>query len=413
MDFRYTELMTEINSKHIILGITGGIAAYKAAELTRLLVKQGHTVRVVMTQAATAFITPMTLQALSGHPVHTNLLDEQAEAAMGHIELARWADVMIIAPCSANTLAKLAQGFADNLLTTLCLASAAPLLIAPAMNQQMWRHAATQANLHLLKQRGVELLGPDSGSQACGDIGMGRMLKPEDIVPYLNTPAIDPRLFADKQIVITAGATREPLDPVRFISNRSSGKMGYALAHAAERLGATVHLISGVSSIKKPAKVARILVETADEMLVATEQSMRNADIFIATAAVVDYVPKQISPTKIKKSDAHFQLNLQKTPDILATMSQRYPKLFTVGFAAETNDLESYARTKLLNKGLDMIAANYVGKTQGFDQDDNALQVFWQDGQQALPKQAKSQLAYALLAVVAQQYDAKNNQHDQ
>ncbi|MGV6809109.1 MAG: bifunctional phosphopantothenoylcysteine decarboxylase/phosphopantothenate--cysteine ligase CoaBC [bacterium] len=399
--------MTEMTSKHIILGITGGIAAYKAAELTRLLIKQGHSVRVVMTQAATAFITPMTLQALSGHPVHCDLLDEQAEAAMGHIELARWADVIVIAPCSANTLAKLAHGLADNLLTTLCLASAAPLFIAPAMNQQMWRHAATQANLTLLKQRGVELLGPDSGSQACGDNGMGRMLAPDEIVPYLTTPELDRRLLAHTRIVITAGATREPLDPVRFISNRSSGKMGYALAHAAERLGATVQLISGVTSIKKPAKVAYKLVETAEEMLIATEQAMREADIFIASAAVVDYAPVQQSPTKIKKSAPLLQLNLQKNPDILATLSQRYPDVFSVGFAAETHDLEHYARAKLVNKGLDMIAANYVGKTQGFDQDDNALQVFWQNGQQTLPMQAKNQLAYALLGLVAQRYQAK------
>lgn len=400
-----------MTSKHIILGITGGIAAYKAAELTRLLIKQGHIVRVVMTQAATAFITPMTLQALSGNPVHCDLLDEQAEAAMGHIELARWADVIIIAPCSANTLAKLAHGFADNLLTTLCLASAAPLFIAPAMNQQMWRQAITQTNLKILQQRGVELLGPDSGSQACGDQGMGRMLAPDEIVPYLstpdlNTPELNRDLLANKQIVITAGATREPLDPVRFISNRSSGKMGYALAHAAERLGATVQLISGVTSIKKPVKVAYKLVETAEEMLVATEQAMSEADIFIASAAVVDYAPVQQSPTKIKKSATSLQLNLQQNPDILATISQRYPKVFSVGFAAETNDLEHYARAKLVNKGLDMIAANYVGKTQGFDQDDNALQVFWQNGQQALPMQAKSQLAYALLTLIAERYQA-------
>jgi phosphopantothenoylcysteine decarboxylase/phosphopantothenate--cysteine ligase len=396
--------MTEKQTKNILLGITGGIAAYKSAELVRLLIKQGYTVRVCMTQAATQFITPLTLQALSGNPVHTHLLDTEAEAAMGHIELAKWADKIIIAPCSADFMAKLAHGFADDLLSTLCLATASPIYIAPAMNQQMWANAATQDNLQTLLERNYTILGPDAGSQACGDVGMGRMLAPETILQNLFPQA---SLLAGKKILITAGPTREPIDPVRYITNRSSGKMGYALAEAAANMGAAVELVSGIVSLPAPQTVKRTLVETAQEMFTVTQNKAADADIFIATAAVADYSPHDVAQQKIKKSTDQLTLELTKNPDILATISLQFPHLFTVGFAAETENLEEHARVKLDKKQLDMIAANYVGKQQGFDQAENALELFWEGGQHSLPLMHKKDLAKALLAVIESQLNKK------
>lgn len=336
-----------LQGKQILLGISGGIAAYKAAELTRLLTKAGATVRVCMTPAAGEFITPLTLQALSGHPVNTTLLDPAAEAGMGHIELARWADHILIAPTTADLIARLVAGMADDLLTTLCLASAAPLSIAPAMNQQMWKHAATQENIATLTKRGVCILGPDQGAQACGDIGPGRMLEPAALLQAMLDfyQPVDLPLSGCK-VLITAGPTREPIDPVRFITNRSSGKMGYAVAEAARDLGAEVSLVSGPVNLAAPAKVQRTSVETAQQMLEACQLAVSNADIFIATAAVADYTPAVVADQKIKKSTDELSLALTKTTDILATLSLANPQLFSVGFAAETNDVLTYARSK-------------------------------------------------------------------
>lgn len=401
--------MTNIQKKNILLGITGGIAAYKSAELVRLLSKQGFEVRVCMTEAAKRFITPLSLQALSGKPVHDDLLDVQAEAGMGHIELAKWADAIVIAPCSADFMAKLANGFANDLLSTLCLASAAPLYIAPAMNQQMWRHPATQENALRLKQRGVMLLGPAHGEQACGDIGAGRMLEAADIADILQTQwQLADKPLSGKRILMTAGATREPLDPVRFITNRSSGKMGYSIAQAAINRGADVCLVSGVVNIPSPDGVERVVVETAEQMLQATQQRAKDFDIFIATAAVADYAPLAMAKQKIKKSDEQISLVLKRNPDVLATISQQFPHLFTVGFAAETEHLAQYARSKLEKKQLDMIAANYVGQHQGFDQPDNALEVFWEGGHQSLPNMAKPLLAVALLNVIVERFEQQS-----
>jgi phosphopantothenoylcysteine decarboxylase/phosphopantothenate--cysteine ligase len=430
--------MENLYKKQILIGITGGIAAYKSAELVRLLIKQGYSVKVCMTQAATQFITPLTLQALSGHPVHTDLLDTHAEAAMGHIALAKWADQIIIAPCSADFMARLAWGFANDLLSTLCLASAAPLAIAPAMNQQMWQHPAVQDNLNCLIARNVSIWGPASGQQACGDIGLGRMLEAAEIVTQLEniqpqnhtqaqtkaqsqTPQSSlnvslstlskPKIVAEYQnllqgqrILISAGATREAIDPVRFISNRSSGKMGYAIASAAQAMGAEVTLVSGVVALETPEQVKRINVESAVQMYEVILEQAKTADIFIATAAVSDYSPIKVDAHKIKKTADHFRIELKKTPDILAELSQRFTHIFTLGFAAETENLIHYAQQKLKNKKLDMIAANWVGDGKAFDQPDNALEILWNEGRHSLPKMDKQRLAYQLLAVLAQRY---------
>ena len=399
--------MSFLFGKNILLGISGGIAAYKSAELVRLFSKKGAQVRVCMTASAQQFITPLTMQALSGHQVHTDLLDPQAELGMGHIELARWADAIVIAPATANTLAKMTYGLADDLLTTVCLASKAPLAIAPAMNQQMWHNAATQHNVQTLQQRGVHVFGPAAGEQACGDVGFGRMLEPEQILAateQLFAPAAANALTG-KHVVITAGPTREAIDPVRFISNRSSGKMGYAVAQAAAELGASVTLISGHVALDCPVNVTRINVESADDMLKATLTYAPAADIFIATAAVADYTPAAIADRKIKKSADTFVLEMRRTTDILATVSQQFPRLFTVGFAAETHDLMTYARGKLERKGLDMIAANSVADGKAFDQSTNALEVVWKDGHHSLPEMSKQQLAHDLIALIAQRYE--------
>ena len=399
--------MSFLFGKNILLGISGGIAAYKSAELVRLFSKKGAKVRVCMTASAQQFITPLTMQALSGHQVHTDLLDPQAELGMGHIELARWADAIVIAPATANTLAKITYGLADDLLTTVCLASKAPLAIAPAMNQQMWHNATTQHNVQTLQQRGVQVFGPAAGEQACGDVGFGRMLEPEQILSateQLFAPATTPPL-AGKRIVITAGPTREAIDPVRFISNRSSGKMGYAVAQAAAALGAKVTLISGHVALDCPTNVERVNVESAQDMLNATLTHVPAADIFIATAAVADYTPVAIADRKIKKTSDTFVLEMRRTTDILATVAQQFPQLFTVGFAAETHDLMTYARGKLERKGLDMIAANSVADGKAFDQSTNALEVVWKDGHHSLPEMSKQQLAQDLMRLIAERYE--------
>lgn len=399
-----TDCMT-LQGKQILLGISGGIAAYKAAELTRLLTKAGASVRVCMTAGACEFITPLTLQALSGHPVHTTLLDPAAEAGMGHIELARWAEYILIAPATADLIARLVAGMADDLLSTLCLASAAPVSIAPAMNQQMWKHPATQQNIQTLQQRGVQILGPDQGAQACGDIGPGRMLEPAALLQAMldfYQPKDLP--LAGCKVLVTAGPTREPIDPVRFITNRSSGKMGYAVAEAARDLGAEVTLVSGPVHLAVPKNIYCVSVETAQQMLEACQVAVQDADIFIATAAVADYTPATVASQKIKKSANDLSLALTKTTDILATLSLANPKLFSVGFAAETNDVLTYARSKLERKGLQMVAANLVGEGKAFDQATNALEVVWQGGSTSLPEMDKKQLAHELMQLISARY---------
>jgi phosphopantothenoylcysteine decarboxylase/phosphopantothenate--cysteine ligase len=388
--------MSSLQNKQIILGITGGIAAYKSAELCRLLIKAGAQVRVVMTQAAQEFITPLTMQSLSGNRVHTQLLDTEAEAAMGHIELARWADLILVAPASANFMAQLAHGEAHELLTTLCLASKSPLAIAPAMNQAMWGNTATQHNLQTLRQNGVHIFGPDAGAQACGDIGLGRMQEPQQLAEQA-AALFETGALAGLNVVITAGPTREAVDPVRFISNHSSGKMGYALARAAVEAGARVTLVSGPVSLVPPSAVSFIAVESAVQMLAACEAQV--TDIFIGVAAVADYRPAQVARQKIKKSGETISLELIRNPDILATIAARQPRPFCVGFAAETENLARNAKQKLRDKNLDMIIANDAEATFGNEQA-GAL-ALWPDGEEALPRQSKEQLARRIIALVA------------
>lgn len=399
--------MFELSNKRILLGVSGGIAAYKSAELVRRLREAGAEVRVVMTAGATRFITPLTLQALSGRPVRTGLFEVEAEAAMSHIELARWADAVLIAPASANTLARLAQGLADDLLSTLCLATRAPLLAAPAMNQAMWEHPATRANLALLRERGVRILGPASGSQACGEIGPGRMLEPDELVAGLAT-TFAPGALAGLRVLVTAGPTREAIDPVRFISNRSSGKMGYAVAAAAAEAGARVVLVSGPVALTPPDRVDCIRVETAAEMHAAVLGHIADCDIFIGAAAVADYRPGAPAAQKLKKRSPLLRLDLERTTDILAAVAARHPAPFTVGFAAETERLAEHARTKRMAKSLDMVAANWVNVPGlGFDADDNALTIYWEGGECDLQQASKTQLARALIAQIAARYTAK------
>lgn len=397
--------MNTLNNKRILLGITGSIAAYKSAELTRRLKEHGAEVRVVMTQAATRFITPLTLQALSGHPVHTNLLDASAEAAMGHIELARWTDLILIAPSSADFLARLTAGRADDLLSAICLASHSPIALAPAMNQGMWNNQATQSNVLTLQQRDFYFIGPDHGSQACGETGPGRMLEPEQIIHQTMSLFIGGTL-ADKRLVITAGPTREPIDPVRYISNRSSGKMGFAIAEAAAEAGANVTLICGPVQLSTPDHIKRIDVETASHMHQAVIDNMQTCDIFVATAAVADYRPGLQSVNKIKKHQDEMQLNLIKTPDILSAVASLINAPFTVGFAAETENLLDYAHNKLQQKKLDMIVANQVGPSAGFDQDNNELDILWQDGHIHLDLNSKKTLARDLIKIIAERINA-------
>ncbi len=399
--------------QRILLGVTGGIAAYKSAELVRRLRDAGAEVQVVMTDAATAFITPMTLQALSGRPVRSSLMDPQAEAAMGHIELARWADCILIAPASADFLARLAHGLANDLLSTLCLASEAPLFLAPAMNRVMWQHPATRANCALLAARGARLLGPAEGGQACGETGLGRMLEPNDLVRALATPPIRANLRG-LTVLITAGPTREPLDPVRFLTNRSSGKMGYAVAQAAQAAGARVILVSGPVHLDPPTGVTCLRVERAEEMRAAVMAQVDGADVFIATAAVADYRPAAQATGKIKKTDGELSLVLEPTPDILAEVAALPRRPFMVGFAAETERMAEYAEEKRRRKNLDLIAANRVdGRGMGFDSDDNALTVFWEGGSQALPRQPKTCLAVALVELIAEHLHRSRTAPDQ
>lgn len=407
--------MSSLNNKKILLGVTGSIAAYKAAELIRRLGDAGAEVRVVMTRGAKAFVTPLTFQALSGHPVHEDLLDTEAEAGMGHIELSRWADAILIAPASADVIARLAQGRADDLLSAICLASEVPLAIAPAMNTHMWADQATQSNVHQLAQRGMLFFGPDKGEQACGDIGEGRLLETEQLIVRLGE-LFESGSLSGETVVITAGPTREAIDPVRFISNHSSGKMGFALATAAAEAGAKVILVSGPVTLTTPDRVTRIDVESAEDMHQAVLSHLPQASILIATAAVADYRPVIEHQEKLKKNSDRLTIELTQNPDILATAKQQFPGLFCVGFAAETHDVEKYASEKLLNKNIEMIAANLVGpaatETGGtFNSDLNALTVFWKNGQTELELANKNQLARQLIAIIAQRFLlAENNE---
>ena len=397
--------MSDLNNKQILIGISGGIAAYKTAELVRALIKKGADVRVCMTKAACEFITPLTLQALTGNPVATDLLDPEAEAAMGHIELARWADLIMIAPATADLIARIAGGHAGDLLTTVCLATDAPLHIAPAMNRVMWANPATQDNCKILRQRNITLHGPASGEQACGETGAGRMLEALELANIIEAElSPSAKLLSGKHVLITAGPTREAIDPVRFISNRSSGKMGYAIASAAEKLGAKVTLASGPVALEAPTGVTRHLVESAKEMHEQTLEHAKNADIFIATAAVSDYSPANIADQKIKKSEDKLSLDLHYNPDILFDVSHQFPDLFSVGFAAETEDLIKHAKGKLERKKLDMIVANPVGMNKGFEQDTNQVEIIWKDGQVSLPEKNKTELAVEIMDIVSQQF---------
>lgn len=442
--------------KNILLGITGGIAAYKSASFARLLIKNGYDVRVIMTASAQAFITPLTLQALTGNLVHIDLLDETAELGMGHIELAKWADLLIIAPATANTIAKLAMGIADDLLTTVCLATAAPILVAPAMNQQMWQHPSVKLNLQTLTDYDYEIIQPASGEQACGDIGEGRLPEPEQLLEYVQyfiARQITPQVLAGKNVTITAGPTIEAIDPVRYLSNHSTGKMGFALAKACRNAGARVTLIvGGKVPLPTPLLVNRIDVLSAEEMLMTARQCASDdicechhdhdhdhphhdhahhhhhhdhdefgndievepvstaTDIFIATAAVADYRTRDVVPQKIKKTQDQMSLDLVKNPDILATIAEEFPAVFVVGFAAETQDIEKYARGKLDAKNLDMIACNDVSRTDiGFGSDDNAMTVFFKgkDAAVSLEKASKDIIASQLVSLIGKQLAGK------
>lgn len=400
-----------LNGKHIVLGVTGSIAAYKAAELVRLLRAQDADVRVVLTRGGARFVTPLTLQSLSGHPVARKLLSEEAEASFGHIELARWADVVLIAPASANALARLAQGSADDLLSAVCLATTAPLLVAPAMNHRMWKNVATQGNVALLGERGVRVIGPDDGEQACGEFGPGRMTEPVEIVRRL-AEFLGGGALAEKRVLITAGPTHEALDPVRFIGNRSSGKMGFALARAARDAGADVTLIAGPVKLETPRGVQRIDVCSAQQMYDAVLQHAPGRDIFIAAAAVADFRPRTTARQKIKKGAAGLTLELVENPDIVAAVAALKRRPYVVGFAAETQDVEQHARAKLKKKGLDLIAANVVGGARGgFEDDENALTLSWDDGTLKLPLAGKDRIAQQMIDFIAQRMALRKNAH--
>jgi len=435
----------QLEQKNVLLGISGGIAAYKTPDLVRKLIAQGANVRVVMTDSAKEFVSPLALQAVSGNKISNSLLDEDAEAAMGHIELARWADIFVIAPATANIMAKLTHGLADDLLTTLALATKAPIAIAPAMNQQMWAAPATTENLQKLQQRGVLQIGPASGEQACGDIGYGRMSEPEDVVSFvadyfagritaeritagsintgrINTGSINTgqanneqinsaaNLFIGKKIMITAGPTREALDPVRYISNHSSGKMGYAIAEAAQKMGADVTLVSGPVSVSPPADIKLVSVVSAQEMHDAVMADIHTQDIFIGCAAVADFKLTDIPTHKVKKKDGLLTLSFEQNPDILKTVAALANPPFTLGFAAETHDVEAYATSKLERKKLNMIAANDVSSsTLGFNSDRNALTVITKNNKISLPAASKYALAIELLKLLNNEYSANQN----
>ncbi|EMA8638823.1 bifunctional phosphopantothenoylcysteine decarboxylase/phosphopantothenate--cysteine ligase CoaBC [Cronobacter malonaticus] len=396
--------------KKIVLGVSGGIAAYKTPELVRRLRERGAEVRVAMTEAAKAFITPLSLQAVSGYPVSDSLLDPAAEAAMGHIELGKWADLVILAPATADLIARVAAGMANDLVTTICLATPSPVAVVPAMNQQMYRNIATQQNIELLASRGLRIWGPDSGSQACGDVGPGRMLDPLKIVELAANHFAPVNDLQHLNIMITAGPTRERLDPVRYITNDSSGKMGFAIAAAASARGARVTLVAGPVALATPPGVERIDVESALEMEAAVQQRAQQQQIFIGCAAVADYRAETISSEKIKKQGDELTLKMVKNPDIVAgvaALSQNRP--YVVGFAAETNNVEEYARQKRLRKNLDLICANDVSQAgHGFNSDTNALHLFWQEGDKVLPLERKALLGQRLLDEIVTRYDEKN-----
>jgi len=395
-----------LNDRRVLLGVTGGIAAYKAAELVRRLREAGAQVRVVMTEGATRFVTPLTFQALSDHPVRSTLWDDDQEAAMGHIELARWAEQVLVAPASADFLARLAGGHGDDLLTTVCLASAAPVSVAPAMNQQMWANAATQANIATLSARGIRVLGPGSGSQACGDVGLGRMLEPEQLLRALADADVPP-VFAGLSVLVSAGPTYEDIDPVRYVGNRSSGRMGYAIADAARAAGARVTLVSGPTSLAEPAGLRRRMVRSAHEMHLAIREEAPAHDVFISAAAVADYRPATVSPSKIKKGAARHVLELEATVDILAELGAQPSHPFLVGFAAETDHVLEAARGKLERKRLDLILANRVGVAgTGFDAAENELTALWPGGERVLPRCHKRSLAQAVVELVAERLAA-------
>ena len=417
-------MLQALAKKRILLGVTGGIAAYKSADLVRRLREAGAEVRVVMTPAATAFVGPLTFQAVSGQAVHTEMLDVNAEAGMGHIELARWADLVLVAPATADFLARLAHGLANDLLSALCLATDRPIAVAPAMNRQMWQNAATQDNCRLLARRGVKIWGPGVGEQACGEIGAGRMLEPVElcaaVIDFLAGRSVTLESAANEQfasplaphdlqgltVLLTAGPTREALDPVRFISNRSTGRMGFAVAEAAALAGARVTLVSGPVSLKTPPGVERIDVESAIDMHAAVMERARQADILIATAAVADYRAAQLADRKIKKSSESLTLELVRNPDILAEVAAlRSHRPFVVGFAAETHDVVPYAEDKRRRKNLDLIAANQVGMAgSGFESEQNALHVLWEGGEHVLPLADKTVLGQQLVALITRRY---------
>ncbi len=401
--------MAHLFNRNVLVGVSGGIAAYKSAELVRQLRQLGATVRVIMTRGAREFITELTLQALSGNQVHTELLDTEAELGMSHIELARWADVLVVAPATADLLARLAAGRADDLLTTVALATAAPLLLAPAMNQQMWRDQATAANVATLAARGHTLVGPASGEQACGDVGPGRMEEPAAIAAAV-ARLFESGLLAGQRVVITAGPTREALDPVRFISNHSSGKMGYALAQAAIDAGAQTTLVSGPVHLPAPDHARVVKVESAAEMLEQCLLLLTDCDIFIACAAVADYRPAAVEQQKIKKGAEQISLMLVRNPDIVATIAASETRPFVVGFAAETQELLTHAREKMSRKGLDMIIANDVSdRSIGFNSDNNQATVLWADGEQPLPLGSKAAMARQIIALIARQLESRKS----
>ena len=400
--------MCSLSNKRIIVGVTGGIAAYKSAEIVRRLQDRGADVRVVMTPGAEEFIRPLTMQALSGHPVHCGLLDEKAEAGMGHIELARWADLLLIAPATADFIATMVHGRADNLLAAIYLATPALVAVAPAMNQGMWRHPASLDNTEKLNQRGVTIIGPDSGIQACGDTGPGRMEQPDTIINQASD-MFTSKSLQGKKVVITAGPTREALDPVRYISNHSSGKMGYALATAALDAGADVVLISGPVNLSIPERCQYLSVISANDMLLASLEYAKKADIFIATAAVADYRAVSIAENKIKSDSDVLTINFEKNPDIVSTVATANESLFVVGFAAESTDVENYAKGKLKTKGLNAIIANDISRLDiGFNSDDNEVSWIDTDSSITFSKRSKTQLSRDLIAQIAHKY---NDQH--
>jgi phosphopantothenoylcysteine decarboxylase/phosphopantothenate--cysteine ligase len=385
----------------VLLGVTGGIAAYKSPDLVRRLIERGADVQVVMTSAAQRFVSPMTFQAVSGRPTRSDLWDNTAEAAMGHIELARWAQIVLIAPASADFLARLAGGRADDLLCTLCLATEAPIMLAPAMNRVMWANKATRANVETLVARGIRILGPASGNQACGEVGAGRMWEPIQLSEAVLAPPVNAGILAGLNVLITAGPTRERLDPVRYLTNRSSGKMGFAVAEAAREAGAHVTVVSGPVQLQTPMGVTRINVESARDMYAAVHRQVGDADIFIAAAAVADFQPVSVAKQKIKKQGGSVKLELEPAPDIIKSVADMAKRPFVVGFAAETNDVEDNARIKLKRKKLDMIAANEVGDGIAFDCEDNALTVIWPGGKMEVARGPKIDVARELIALIA------------